>query len=35
MPFRFVSGQALFSIFSALLCSAVLINAATSLVPVA
>lgn len=35
MSFRFVSGQALFSIFSALLCSAVLINAATSLVPVA
>ena len=35
MTTRFFSGQAVFSMFSALICSAVLINVATSLVPVA
>jgi len=35
MSIRFFSGQAVFSVFSALICSAVLINVATSLVPVA
>ena len=35
MSTRFFSGQAVFSMFSALICSAVLINLATSLVPVA
>lgn len=35
MTNRLFSGQAVFSMFSALICSAVLINIATSLVPVA
>lgn len=35
MSVRFYSAQGLFSVVSALLCSAVLINIATSLVPVA
>jgi hypothetical protein len=35
MTNRLFSGQAVFSVFSALICSAVLINVATSLVPVA
>lgn len=35
MSIRFFSGQAVVSVFSALLCSAVLINVATSFVPVA
>jgi hypothetical protein len=35
MSIRFFSGQAAFSVFSALICSAVLINVATSFVPVA
>jgi hypothetical protein len=34
MSTRFFSGQAVVSMFSALICSAVLINLATSLVPV-
>lgn len=35
MSIRLFSGQAVFSVLSALICSAVLINVATSLVPVA
>ena len=35
MSIRFYSAQGLFSVFSALICSAVLINVATSFVPVA
>lgn len=35
MSVRFYSAQGAFSVFSALLCSAVLINVATSLFPVA
>jgi hypothetical protein len=35
MSIRLFSGQAVFSMFSALICSAVLINLATSAVPVA
>jgi len=35
MSIRFYSAQGVFSVFSALVCSAFLINVATSLVPVA
>ena len=35
MAMRFFSAQSAFSVFSALVCSAVLINVATSFVPVA